>query len=589
MDQLIKSVGADVIFSQWLGEFGEAVDSGSAEAVSGLFETDGYWKDMLSLSWDYELFSGGDEIRAGFARLSGGSGFGKIRPAVGRTPPSKCRRGGRDVVEGFFEFSTASGWGLGFVRLALEAGNEPRAWLLLTALYGLTSAPERIGDLRPSGDEFAKYMTTENWADRRAQEILYEDRDPEVIVIGAGQAALSLSARLKTMGVDVLLVDRSDRVGDSWRGRYHTLSLHNPTYGNHMPYMPFPEAWHKWLPKDKLADWLEAYAQSFELNIWTGTSVVSGSFDEQSKSWSVLVRRADGSERLMKCRQLVFSTGISGSIPNMPKFPGIETFRGEVLHSAQFASAKDYKGKKALVIGTGNSGHDIAQDLTVNGASRVVMAQRGPTCVVSLRPTAERVFAVYAGDAPVEEVDLITAVLPYPLLVDTYKWLVNRARVEDAALTESLNARGMKTYYGDDDTGFHMMYLRGQGGYYIDVGCSRLIAEGKVEIQNYDEIDCFVPEGARLKDGTILEFDLIVAATGFRNMQENIRQVLGDGIADSIGPVWGMDEKYLMRNMWRRTAQEGLWVMGGGLIEARMFSRMLALQVAASLRGDMQP
>ena len=353
--------------------------------------------------------------------------------------------------------------------------------------------------------------------------------------------------------------------------------------------MPFPEAWHKWLPKDKLADWLEAYAQSFELNIWTGTSVVSGSFDEQSKSWSVLVRRADGSERLMKCRQLVFSTGISGSIPNMPKFPGIETFRGEVLHSAQFASAKDYKGKKALVIGTGNSGHDIAQDLTVNGASRVVMAQRGPTCVVSLRPTAERVFAVYAGDAPVEEVDLITAVLPYPLLVDTYKWLVNRACVEDAALTESLNARGMKTYYGDDDTGFHMMYLRGQGGYYIDVGCSRLIAEGKVEIQNYDEIDCFVPEGARLKDGTILEFDLIVAATGFRNMQENIRQVLGDGIADSIGPVWGMDEKYLMRNMWRRTAQEGLWVMGGGLIEARMFSRMLALQVAASLRGDMQP
>ena len=147
----------------------------------------------------------------------------------------------------------------------------------------------------------------------------------------------------------------------------------------------------------------------------------------------------------------------------------------------------------------------------------------------------------------------------------------------------------MKTFYGDDDTGFHMMYLRAQGGYYIDVGCSRMIIEGKVDILDFNEIETFVPQGVRLKDGTVVEFDVVIAATGFRNMQENIRAVLGDGVADLVGPVWGMDEHYLMRNMWRRTAQEAFWVMGGGLVEARMFSKMLALQIAASLRGDMAP
>lgn len=542
---------------------------------------------MLSLSWGYELFSGREEISSGFARFALSSGFCGVVATDSYSAPRLCRRGGRDVVEAFFKFATTAGWGTGFVRLALDDAGEARAWVLLTALQGLNSAPEQIGSLRPSGEEFAHYMTTENWADRRAKEILYEDRDPEVIVVGAGQAALSLGARLKTMGVDVLLVDRSARVGDSWRERYHTLSLHNPAYANHMPYLPFPDGWIKWMPKDKLADWLESYAQIFELNVWCGTTVVAGDFDPKDKKWTVKVRRPDGSERTMQCRQLVFSTGISGSIPNMPKFDGIEAFAGEVVHSGKFTSGRNYAGKRALVIGTGNSGHDVAQDLVVHGADRVVMAQRGPTCVVSLRPTAESVFAVYESNATMDEIDLLTAALPYPILVDTYKWMVRKSKFQDKDLTKSLNDRGMKTYYGDDDTGFHMMYLRGQGGYYIDVGCSRMIIEGKVDILDFNEIETFVPQGVRLKDGTIAEFDVVIAATGFRNMQENIRAVLGDHVADLIGPVWGMDEQYLMRNIWRRTAQEAFWVMGGGLVEARMFSKMLALQVAASLRGDM--
>lgn len=584
MDQNSGAASPDAIFSSWLVKFAAAVEHGSPDAVADAFDSDGYWKDMLGLTWAYDLFAGHAAIRKAFA-THGSNGFGHIRASEENSPPRWARRGGRPIIEGFFRFSTASGWGIGFVRLVIDGAGDPKAWIMSTTLYGLDAAPERVGALRPSGDEFAQYLTTENWADRRAKEILYEDRDPEVIVVGAGHAALSLSARLKTMGVDVLLVDRNQRVGDTWRARYHSLSLHNPTYANDMPYLKFPENWPIWMPKDKLADWLESYARTFELNVWTATTVLSGEFDEASQTWSVIVRTANGSERKIKCRQLVFSTGISGSVPNIPDYPGIKDFTGEFVHTAGFSSGRRYEGKRALVIGTGNSGHDVAQDLTVNGAARVVMAQRGPTCVVSLRPTAETVFSVYSGEGSVDEKDLMASSIPYPMLIDTYKWLVNRARHNDEELICSLNAKGMKTYYGPDETGFHMMYLRGQGGYYIDVGCSRLIAEGRVEILDFDEIDTFVSDGIRLKDGSVETFDLIVSATGFRNMQENIRRILGDDVADRVGPVWGVDEAYNQRNIWCRTAQKAFWVMGGGMTEARMFSRMLALQIAAAIKG----
>lgn len=210
--------------------------------------------------------------------------------------------------------------------------------------------------------------------------------------------------------------------------------------------------------------------------------------------------------------------------------------------------------------------------------------QRSPTCVVSLEPSATSVFQIYR-EGPVEDIDLATSAIPYPVLEDTYKFMTKRSAEKDAKLLADLNEAGFQTYFGHDDTGFHMMYLRGEGGYYINVGCSDLIIERKVGVLNARDADRFVETGLRMKDGTIVECDLVVLATGFRNMQENIRRFLGDEIADKLGPVWGFDEDHQMRNMWRRTAQDGLWVMGGALIDARLHSRYLAIEIKASLEG----
>jgi putative flavoprotein involved in K+ transport len=130
-----------------------------------------------------------------------------------------------------------------------------------------------------------------------------------------------------------------------------------------------------------------------------------------------------------------------------------------------------------------------------------------------------------------------------------------------------------------------MMYLRRGGGYYFNVGCSELIINGQIGLIQFSDIERFVAEGARLRDGSILPADLLVLATGYKNQQEAVRLYLGDAIADRIGPVWGFDDGGELRNMWRQTAQPGLWFTAGSLAQCRIFSRYLALQIKAIEEG----
>lgn len=585
----IPPATAESIFGNWLEGFGAALESGHIDALVDSFAKDCYWRDYLSFTWEHRTFSGTEQIREAFAETIGITQPHASRVAVGRAAPRLLRRSGKNVLEGFFDFETKDGRATAFVRLLHDPNDpmNPRIWMLLTSLQQLHGFEEQIGDNRPTGDEYAKNTTPNNWLDDRLQQQAFESREPEVLIVGAGHAGLILAARLGQMGVDTLVIDKSNRVGDVWRQRYHSLTLHNESMANHMPYLPFPDTWPVWLPKDKLAGWLESYAQALEINVWTETELLGSKYDEETKTWTASVRRPEGVERQITCKHLVVATGVSGSIPNVPDIAGIKEFAGEVKHSSQYTSGRHYKGKRAIVIGTGNSAHDVAQDLYLNGAEKVWMFQRSPTCVVSLKPSAAMVYNIYKEGPSPEDIDLITAAIPFPVLESTYKFMSKRHAELDKELTASLNKAGFETYYGRDDTGFHMMYLRGEGGYYINVGCSELIADGHVGVIQGRDADRFVPEGLRMKNGEVVPCDLVVLATGFMDMQEGIRRFVGDEVADRVGPIWGFDEDYQMRNMWRRTAQDGFWVMGGGLIDARLHSRFLAIEIKASLEGKL--
>src|SRR6185369_11973991 len=278
-----------------------------------------------------------------------------------RTPPRRVSRAGSEAIEAIFQFRTAQGRGSGVLRLMPDAHdrNSVKAWTLLTALDEIKGHEEHIGRSRPTGEAYARDFRGPNWLDLRKAAAAYAERDPVVLVVGGGQAGLCTAARLAQLEIDALIVDRWPRIGDNWRQRYHALVLHNQVQVNHLPYMPFPPSWPTYIPKDKLASWFEAYVEAMELNYWTGTEFEGGAYDQKERRWSVVVRRADGTSRRMHPRHLVMATGASG-IPNIPEIPSVRNFRGTVLHSSEYQDGEMWRGKRALVIGSGNSGHDIA-------------------------------------------------------------------------------------------------------------------------------------------------------------------------------------------------------------------------------------
>lgn len=587
-----RALGPEELFEQWLAQLSTVFEAQNASDFARLFIEDGYWRDILSFSWERPTFAGRVAIAEGFAATVARVNPCNLRLAEGRTAPRFARRSGRDVIEAWFEFDTAVGTGAGFARLAYAGdqldSNDPlqaRAWLLLTTLQELRGFEEKVGARRPSGEHFSKIESPVSWSQQRAKEIEYAERDPEVLVVGAGQGGLILGARLRQMGVDTLIIDKSERVGDVWRHRYNNLTLHNKLTANHFPYMPFPETWPVWLPKDMLGDWLEAYAKFMELNVWTSTELETAHFDEVDKIWTVTLRCPGSRTRTMKVPHLVIATGVSGGLPKKPDMPGLANFAGDIVHSGEFRTGMNYGGRNAMVVGTGNSGHDIAQDLYVSGANSVSIMQRGPTCVLSLEPSAVISYSIYSDKTPVEDTDLMVAALPHDLLLDSYKWITKKTNQYDKELIGKLNAIGFKTHTGHDETGFQLLYLRGAGGYYIDVGCAELLIDGDVGLVQYEDIDHFVADGLLMKDGRTIPLDLIVQATGFESMSEMVRRLLGDETADRLGPVWGFDENDNIRNMWTRTPQQGLWLMGGAILEARLNSRFLALEIKASLEG----
>jgi cation diffusion facilitator CzcD-associated flavoprotein CzcO len=565
----------------WLGQFEAALQARDPAAVAALFLDDGLWRDLLAFTWNIETMAGGAAIEEMLRKTLARTRPANFRIPPRRTPPHWVARAGSECIEAIFEFETAFGPCHGIVRLVPDPQtSQLRAWTLNTNLQELRGHEEAFRRRAP--EDSTRDFGAENWLDRLAKQRAFADRDPAVLVVGGGQAGLSIAAWLQQLGVDTLIVDRHQRIGDNWRTRYHSLTLHNEMHVNHLPYLPFPPNFPIYIPKDKLANWFEFYVEAMELNFWTGTELVSGNYDERRKQWSVTLKRADGATRVMRPRHLIFATGVS-SIPTFPDLPGLKDFAGTVVHSGDFKNAKDWRGRKALVLGSGTSGHDVAQELQAHGAD-VTIVQRSKTYVVSL-PEAQSVYAIYSEGIPFEDCDLLATSMPYPVLQRSYQLSTAKSRIVDKELLEKLAARGFRLWFGEDETGFQMMYLRRGGGYYFNVGCSELIISGAIKLLQFSDIDKFVADGAMLRNGFVVPAELLVLATGYKNQQDTVRLYLGDAIADRIGPVWGFDAGGELRNMWRRTAQPGLWFTAGSLAQCRIFSRYLAIQIKALEEG----
>ena len=566
----------------WLQAFGGALERGDAAAATAMFEPEGFWRDLVSFTWNIKTLEGREPIRA------------MLDATLAQVKPSNFRLDGEathadGVTDGWFTFETGVARGRGHLRLKGD-----QCWTLLTTMVELKGHEEKTGEHRAKGAEHGVQKGRKSWLERRTEEAaaLGTTEQPYVVVIGGGQGGIALGARLRRLGVPTIIIERNARPGDSWRNRYRSLCLHDPVWYDHLPYLPFPNDWPVFAPKDKIGDWLEMYTKVMELNYWHSTEAVSAAFDEASQTWTVHVVR-EGKPVTLKPTQLVFALGVSG-FPNVPQIPGAETFQGDQHHSSKHPGGDKYTGKKCVVLGSNNSSHDICADLWEHGAD-VTMIQRSSTHIAPSDSLMELALGGLYSEQAVKNgidhhtADLVFASVPYKIMHTFHIPVYEEMKRRDADLYGRLEKAGFKLDFGDDGSGLFMKYLRRGSGYYIDVGASELVANGSIKLES-GNIERIKPTSVVLANGKELPADLIVYATGYGSMNQWVAKIVSQDVADKVGKCWGLGSGTTkdpgpwegeLRNMWKPTQQANLWFHGGNLHQSRHYSQFLSLQLKA--------
>jgi putative flavoprotein involved in K+ transport len=576
----------------FLASFEAALLARDVEAVVAHFGSECYWRDLVAFTWNIKTMEGREQVRDMLASCLERVALFNWSVAEGEAPVENGA-----VTEAWISFETAVARGYGFIRL-----RDNKIWTLMTTMVELKGYEEAAGFSRPLGARHGVNVGSKTWKELRDEESaqLGTAVQPYTVIIGGGQAGIALGARLRQLGVPTIILERNERPGDSWRKRYKSLCLHDPVWYDHLPYIDFPDNWPVFAPKDKIGDWLEMYTKVMELNYWSNATAKQASYDETEGEWSVVVDRG-GDAVTLRPKHLIFATGMSGK-PDIPQLQGMATFAGEQHHSSNHPGPDPYHGKKVVVIGSNNSAHDICAALYEAGVD-VTMVQRSGTTVVRSETLMDVVFGDLYSEKAVRrgvtaaKADLIVASTPYALLAQVQKPLWERIRAIDAEFYEALGTAGFQLDFGPDGTGLAMKYLRRGSGYYIDVGASQLVIDGRIKLVA-GQVAEVTPAGVLLDDGVEVLADVIVYATGYGSMNGWVADLVSKDVADKVGKVWGFGSatpkdpgpwEGEQRNMWKPTQQDALWFHGGNLQQSRFYSQFLSLQLKARYEGIPTP
>lgn len=587
---MLDHTAASTQIQSVLSDLDQALQSRNLDDALKLFADECYWRDLLSFTWNIKTLESKNEIRHMLEQR-----LVDVSPTGWTVDEPEFAMQNDNITEGFVKFDSPIAGGYGYIRL--KGG---LIWTLLTTMRDLKGYEFS----RPFGAKHGKHQGEPNWAEEREVELseLGVTSQPYVLIIGAGQNGLSLGARLRQLEVPALIVEQNERPGDNWRKRYRTLCLHNPVWENPFPYMDFPDNWPIFTPKDKYADWLETYAKLMELNIWSRTRARRASYNEHTQTWTVVLER-DGEEITLQPKQLVLATGSEGSRPYMPDIAGQSRFKGIQKHSAEFSGTEPMKDKKVVVIGSGTSAHDICGDLAQNGA-HVTMIQRSSAYVVKSESFMKHVLGpIYSAEAvaagvTAEKADLLNASIPLARFFDFAKPAVDRIRELDADFYRALEEVGFLLDFGPGDSGLFGKALTRTFNYYIDIGTSQLILDGKVKLASGAGVKELTEDRVVLEDGREIPADVVIYATGFELMENWVSQLFSSDVAEKVGRVGGFGSGMPkdpgpwegdFRNLFKPTRQEGLWICAGLIAFARFYSHFLALQLKARMEGIPTP
>ncbi|MET9515528.1 NAD(P)/FAD-dependent oxidoreductase [Streptomyces sp. NPDC002994] len=325
------------------------------------------------------------------------------------------------------------------------------------------------------------------------------DRHHPVYVIGGGPGGLAAAAALREQGVHAVVLEKSDAVGASWRGHYDRLHLHTTRRLSGLPGLAMPRAFGRWVSRDNVVRYLERYAEFHELEIVTGVEVtrIEPTSDDDN-SW--LLHATGG--RQLTGSAVVVATGYNHT-PHVPEWPGRDTYTGELTHARHYRNPRPYEGKDVLIVGTGNTGTEIAVDLVEGGASRVRLAVR----------TVPHIVRRSTAGWPAQRTGILVRRLPVRL-VDRAGALMARIAIPD------LSAHGLPR----PGTG---LYSRVRDGAIPvqDVGFVDAVKRGTVE--PVAAVECFDEDEVVLADGTRISPQAVIAATGYRRSLDGLVGHLG--------------------------------------------------------------
>ncbi|KAJ5730941.1 uncharacterized protein N7483_005449 [Penicillium malachiteum] len=583
------------LVSTALQSLSQALESGDVLSVkSCFFASQAYWRDVLAFTYHLRTISGGGIIAPAMLELSKKrklvEGFQLMPDSVVKFSATATL----EWIQGMFSFKTqepAAQCGGTVIILPEEEDNGFvwKIWSMATWIDDFELYPQNEAVLRNPGRNLVDV----------------EEIDTDVFIIGGGNASRSdSSSTSETLGVDCVIMDKTEQAGGNWAERYDCLKFHIQKSCCQTPYLPYPDEYPAILEKSMLVEHMKRYAETFNLNLLNSSTVEGSSFNESKGTWHFKIRTPWGPKTVVS-RHLIQATGLVAGNLFLPKIPG--QYNGISIHSTKYKNPQvlSETGVKSVIIaGSGNTAFDIAEDCAKAGL-KTTMNVRSPTYIFPRDYCFDPKGLGFYDLVPPDFADKLF--VSGPLAIggqisrDQYVSLAAKEPNRYKALAEA----GFPVY--DSSQGGDLIHhlLEKGGGHYNEIGDgTQLIISGVIAVKAHVQPAEFTSTGLRFSDGSTLDADAIIWCTGFEDndreitintlgrnpfpqSQDRDETMLGPGeIALLRDELWGLDIEGELRGMWKRHLRvNNFWVTGGGTNHHRYYSWHLALQIKAALEG----